>query len=53
MIIALLILVATALLVIPELAPGTPRIAGWATLAIVTVLALWRLRPRSRQRLRR
>lgn len=51
--IALIVLIAAAVLVIPELTPGMPRLAGWATLVVVAVLAVWRLRPRSRQRLRR
>ena len=51
--IALIVLIAVAVLVIPELEPGTPRLSGWATLAVVTVLSVWRLRPRARQRLRR
>jgi hypothetical protein len=52
-IIAMIVLIAAAVLVIPELTPGMPRLAGWATLVVLTVLAVWRLRPRSRQRLRR
>jgi hypothetical protein len=51
-IIAILILIGVAVLVLPELEPGTPRLAGWATLVVVTVLAVWTLRPRRRQRLR-
>ena len=51
-IIAMLVLIATAVLVLPELEPGTPRMAGWATLAVVTFLTVWTLRPRSRRRLR-
>jgi hypothetical protein len=51
--IALIVLIAAAVLVLPELTPGTPRLAGWATLVVVTILTVWRLRPRSRQRLRR
>jgi membrane protein implicated in regulation of membrane protease activity len=51
--IAMIVLIAAAVLVIPELTPGMPRLAGWATLVVLTVLAVWRLRPRSRQRLRR
>ena len=51
--IALIVLIAAAVLVLPELMPGTPRLAGWATLVVVTVLTVWRLRPRARQRLRR
>jgi len=53
MLVALLVLIAAAVLVIPELTPGTPRIAGWVTLVVVTILTVWRLRPRARQRLRR
>ena len=51
-IVAILLLIGVAGLVLPELEPGTPRIAGWVTLAVVTVLAVWTLRPRRRQRLR-
>jgi hypothetical protein len=51
-IVAILLLIGVAVLVMPELEPGTPRLAGWATLVLVTVLAVWRLRPRRRQRLR-
>ena len=51
-IIAVLLLIGVAVLVLPELEPGTPRIAGWAALVVATVLAVWRLRPRGRQRLR-
>jgi hypothetical protein len=52
-IVAMIVLIAAAVLVIPALTPGMPRLAGWATLVALTVLAVWRLRPRSRQRLRR
>ena len=51
-VIAMLLLIAVAVLVLPELEPGTPRLAGWATLVVVTALAVWRLRPRRRRRLR-
>jgi uncharacterized membrane protein len=51
--IGLIVLIVVAVLVLPELEPGTPRLAGWATLVVVTALTVWRLRPRSRQRLRR
>ena len=51
-IIAILVLIAAAVLVLPELAPGTPRLAGWATLVLVTALAVWKLKPRARRRLR-
>jgi hypothetical protein len=52
MIIALLVIAAVAVLVLPGLEPGTPRLAGWATLIVVAVLSVWQLRPRRRQRLR-
>ncbi len=52
-IIALIVLIAVAVLVLPQLMPGTPRLAGWAALVIITALTVWRLRPRSRQRFRR
>jgi hypothetical protein len=51
-IVAILLLVAVAVLVIPELEPGIPRLAGWGTLIVTAVLAVWKLRPRRRQRLR-
>jgi hypothetical protein len=52
-IIAILILIAAAVLLLPQLEPGTPRMAGWAALVLVTVATVWALRPRSRRRLRR
>lgn len=52
-IVALLILAVVAVMVIPELPEGTPRLAGWGTLILVALLSVWKLRPRSgRQRLR-
>jgi hypothetical protein len=51
-IIAILVIIAAGVLVLPELEPGTPRMAGWATLVIVTALSVWTLRPRGRQRLK-
>ena len=51
-IIAILIIIAVAVLVLPELEPGIERYGGWATIVVVTALSVWRLRPRSRQRLR-
>ena len=51
-VIAILLLIGAAVLVLPELEPGTPRMAGWATLVVVTILTVWTLRPRSRRRLR-
>jgi hypothetical protein len=51
-IIAILVIIAAGVLVLPELEPGTPRIAGWATLVVVTALSAWTLRPRRRRRLK-
>jgi hypothetical protein len=51
-IIAMLVLAAVAVLVIPELETATQRSAGWVTIVIVAVLTAWKLRPRSRRRLR-
>jgi hypothetical protein len=51
-ILAILVLIVVAVMVLPELEPGTPRLAGWATLVVVTILTVWTLRPRRRQRLR-
>jgi hypothetical protein len=51
-ILAILVLIAAALLVLPGLEPGTPRLAGWAALVVVTAVTVWMLRPRSRRRLR-
>jgi hypothetical protein len=51
-IIAILLLIGTAVLVLPALEPGTPRLAGWGTLVILTVLVVIGLRPRRRRRLR-
>lgn len=52
-VIAMLVIIAAAVLVLPELAPGTPRIAGWASVVLITILTVLYLRPRRRQRLRR
>lgn len=50
--IAVLVLIAVGVMVLPELEPGTPRLAGWATLIVITIVAVLTLRPRRRQRLR-
>lgn len=53
MLIALVIVAAAGLLVIPELEPGTPRLAGYAAVVIVALASAWTLRPRAgRRRLR-
>lgn len=50
MLIALVLFAVIAVMVIPELEPGTPRAMGWAVLLIIGVLSLWRLRPRRERR---
>ena len=52
-IIAILALIAAGVLALPLLDPGTPRLAGWATLVVLTVVSVLTLRPRRRQRLKR
>lgn len=49
MLIALVIFAVVAVMVIPELEPGTPRAIGWAVLAITGLLSIRRLRPRRRR----
>ena len=51
-IIAILIIIAAAVLGLPELPEGNPRLAGWASVVILTVVAVWTLRPVKRRRLR-
>ncbi len=51
-IIAILVIIAAAVLVLPDLPEGTPRLAGWASVVILTVVAVWTLRPVKRRRLR-
>jgi hypothetical protein len=53
LIVAMLVLVAAAAFGLPLLEPGTPRLAGWVAVALTTALAVWTLRPRRRQRLKR
>jgi hypothetical protein len=50
MLIALVILAIVAVLVIPELPVGTPRIAGWVSIVVVALASVWALRPRARRR---
>jgi len=51
-VIAVLVLIAAAVVGVPYLDPGLPRMAGWAALVFATVLAVWRLKPTSRRRQR-
>lgn len=50
---AILVIIAAAVMVLPMLEPGTPRLIGWAAVVILTVLSVIFLRPRRRQRLTR
>jgi membrane protein YdbS with pleckstrin-like domain len=52
-IVAILVIIAAAAAGLPYLEPGTPRMAGWAAVIIVTFLTVWRLRPTPRRRKRR
>jgi hypothetical protein len=50
---ALLVIVAAAVFGVPLLPPDQTRTAAWAVAAILAALAVWRLRPVSRERIRR
>lgn len=52
-IVAVLIIVAAALIVLPELPEGDARLAGWAAVVIVTAATVWALRPTRRRGRRR
>jgi hypothetical protein len=51
-IVAILVIIAAAVAVLPALPQGAARIAGWATVILVTAIAVWRLRPTARRRRR-
>jgi len=42
---ALLLIVVSAVLALPQLPEGTSRMAGWGAVVVLTVLAVWALRP--------
>jgi len=50
--IAMLVIIAAAVLVLPQVPVGTPRQVGWGVVVMVTLLTVWRLRPARRRRLR-
>jgi hypothetical protein len=52
LLIAIAVLIVAAILILPRLEPGAPRLVGWATLVVLTVLSVATLGPRSRTRLR-
>lgn len=49
-IVAILLIIALAVALLPQLAEGTQRLAGWAGVVVATVLAVWFLRPTPRRR---
>ncbi len=48
-VVAILTLIVVSLLALPQLPEGAPRMAGWATVVVATVLTVWFLRPRRRR----
>ena len=52
-ILALLVVIATAVAGLPYLQPGPARIAGWIALVVAVFIVVRTLRPRGRQRLGR
>jgi hypothetical protein len=51
-IMAMLLLIAAGVFTLPSLEPGVARWTGWVVLVLLVVLAVWRLAPRRRGRLR-
>jgi hypothetical protein len=47
------LIAAVAAFIVPTLPPDASRTAGWAIAAALIGLAVWRLKPTSRERLRR
>jgi hypothetical protein len=52
LVIAMLLLIAAGIFAVPSLEPGAAQVTGWVVLVLLAVLAVWRLAPRRRQRLR-
>lgn len=48
----MLLLIAAGIFAVPSLEPGAAQVTGWVVLVLLAVLAVWRLAPRRRQRLR-
>jgi hypothetical protein len=51
-VIAMLVLIAAAVVGLPYLEPGVPRMAGWVALVVAVMVAVWRLKPVNRRRTR-
>jgi hypothetical protein len=49
-VITILILIGGGVWILPQLAVGMPRTAGWVALVVLTVLSVWVLGPRRRGR---
>jgi hypothetical protein len=46
------VLIAAAVVGLPYLEPGVPRMAGWVALVLAAMVAVWRLKPTNRRRTR-
>jgi hypothetical protein len=51
--IAVLLIIAAAVIVLPELPEGLGRMSGWAAVVAITAACVWYLRPTPRDRKRR
>jgi hypothetical protein len=49
-VLAILVIIATAVLALPQLPEGAPRMAGWAAVVVVTFIAVWLLKPTPRRK---
>jgi hypothetical protein len=49
-VLAILVIIATAVFALPQLPVGTPRIAGWVAVVAVTFIAVWLLKPTARRK---
>lgn len=45
LIVTILLIVAGAVLVMPQIPEGTPRLAGWTVVVVLTIVAMLTLRP--------